>query len=79
MTCRQVVQLLNEYLEGTLPEAERRRVDEHLAGCDACTAFVGQLRASRRVVARLAEDEIPAAVKQELLAAFRSWRPAGPG
>jgi len=78
MTCRQVVQLLNDYLEGTLPAADRRRVEEHLAGCEACTAFVGQLRASRRIVGRLAEEAIPEAVKQELLTAFRSWRPAGP-
>ena len=78
MTCRQVVQLLNDYLEGTLPAAEQRRVEEHLAGCDACTAFVGQLRASRRIVARLAESEIPEAIKQDLLTAFRNWRPAGP-
>lgn len=78
MTCRQVVQLLNDYLEGTLPAADRQRVEEHLAGCEACTAFIGQLRASRRVVTRLAEEEIPEAIKRDLLAAFRNWRPAGP-
>jgi anti-sigma factor RsiW len=77
MTCRQVVQLLNDYLEGMLPAADRQRVEEHLAGCEACAAFVGQLRASRRLVARLAEEEVPASVKQELLTAFRNWRPAG--
>ena len=78
MTCRQVVQLLNDYLEGTLPAPDRRLVEEHLAGCEACTAFVGQLRSGRRIVGRLAEQEIPDALRQELLAAFRNWKPAGP-
>ena len=78
MTCRQVVQLLNDYLEGTLPAIDRQRVEAHLAGCDACTTFLAQLRTSRRIVARLAEEEIPAAVRQDLMAAFRNWRPAGP-
>ena len=78
MTCRQVVELLNDYLEGTLPAADRQRLEEHLAGCDACTAFLAQLRTSRRVVARLAEEEVPAAVRRDLMVAFRNWRPAGP-
>ena len=77
MTCRQVVQLLNDYLEGMLPAADRQRVEEHLAGCEASTTIVDQLRASQLLVARLAEEEIPASVKQELLTAFRNWKPAG--
>jgi anti-sigma factor (TIGR02949 family) len=77
MTCRQVAQLLTEYLDGALSGADRARVDEHLAGCDACTAFLAQLQTTRRVVAELAEVEVPAALRAELLQAFRDWRPAG--
>jgi anti-sigma factor RsiW len=77
MTCRQVVQLLTEYLDGALSTADRARVEEHLAGCDACTAFLAQLRTTQRVVAELASVEIPAALRADLLRAFRDWRPAG--
>jgi anti-sigma factor RsiW len=79
MTCRQVVQLLTDYLEGALSEADRARVEEHLAGCDGCTAFLTQLRTSERVVAELATVEVPAALKADLLRAFRDWRPGRPG
>ena len=76
MTCRQVVQLLTDYLEGALPAAERAKVEEHLAGCDACTAFLAQLRTTGRVVAELAEVEVPADLRADLLRVFRDWRPA---
>jgi anti-sigma factor RsiW len=75
MTCRQVVQLLMDYLDGTLPAADRARVEEHLAGCDGCTAFLAQLRTSGRVTAELAELEVPPGIRADLLKAFRDWRP----
>jgi anti-sigma factor RsiW len=79
MTCRQVVQLLTDYLEGALSATDRARVDEHLAGCDGCTAFLAQLQTASRVVAGLAEVEVPAPLRADLLRAFRDWRPAGSG
>jgi len=43
---------LSEYLDGTLPSAERAAVESHLAVCDACARTVGELR---RVVERAAD------------------------
>jgi anti-sigma factor RsiW len=74
MTCRQVVQLLTDYLDGALTAADRARVEDHLAGCAACTAFLAQLRVTGRVVAGLAALEVPAPLRTELLAAFRGWK-----
>jgi anti-sigma factor RsiW len=75
VTCRQVVQLLTDYLDGALSAADRARVDEHLAGCDACTAFIAQLRTMGRVTAELAAEDVPAPLKADLMRAFRDWRP----
>ncbi|NNG16161.1 MAG: zf-HC2 domain-containing protein, partial [Gemmatimonadales bacterium] len=36
---------LSEYVDGTLPVEERRRVDAHLPECDTCAQVVTQLRA----------------------------------
>jgi anti-sigma factor RsiW len=33
LVCRQVVELVSDYLEGALPRSERRRFEAHLAGC----------------------------------------------
>lgn len=74
MNCRQVVELMTDYLEGVLSAVERARFEEHIAGCDGCRAYLQQLRTTRRVLGRLADEPVPAAVERELLEAFRSWR-----
>jgi anti-sigma factor RsiW len=74
MTCRQVVELMTDYLEGALSAIDRARFEEHIAGCDGCTAYLAQLRTARRIMGRLADEPVPAAVEKELLEAFRSWR-----
>ncbi|HXI94967.1 MAG TPA: zf-HC2 domain-containing protein [Candidatus Acidoferrum sp.] len=74
MNCRQVVELMTDYLEGALSPVERARFDEHIAGCDGCRAYLEQLRMTRRVLGRLADEPVPADVERDLLEAFRSWR-----
>ncbi|MGH7764989.1 MAG: anti-sigma factor family protein [Candidatus Dormibacteraceae bacterium] len=74
MTCRQVVELMTDYLEGFLSASDRARFEEHLAGCDGCRAYLAQLRTTRTLVGRLAEVPMPAAVEHDLMEAFRDWR-----
>jgi anti-sigma factor RsiW len=74
MTCRQVVELMTDYLDGALSAADRARFEEHIAGCDGCTAYLAQLRTTREVVGRLAEESIPKTVEDELVKAFRNWK-----
>jgi anti-sigma factor RsiW len=74
MNCRQIVELMTAYLEGTLSPHDRARFEEHIAGCDGCTAYLAQLRMTLRMVGRLAEEPIPEPLGQELVTAFRTWR-----
>jgi anti-sigma factor RsiW len=74
MNCRKVVELMTAYLDGALSPADRARFEEHIAGCDGCTAYLAQLRMTMRVVGRLAEEPIPEPIQRELVDAFRSWR-----
>jgi anti-sigma factor RsiW len=76
MNCRQVVELMTDYIEGMLAPAERARFEEHIAGCDGCTAYLDQMRITRRIVGRLADVPMPQSVERELVEAFRSWRRA---
>jgi anti-sigma factor RsiW len=76
MNCRQVVELMTDYLEGNLPVHERARFEEHIAGCDGCRAYLAQLRTTRDVVGRIADEPMPASVERELIEAFRNWRRA---
>jgi anti-sigma factor RsiW len=76
MTCRQVVELMTDYLEGALSAVDRARFEQHIAGCDGCTAYLAQLRMARRIMGKLADEPVPAAVERDLLEAFRTWRSA---
>jgi len=76
MRCRDVVELMTDYLEGALSTAERARFEEHIAGCDGCRAYLEQMRATRMLTGRLAEEPMPESLHDELVAAFKSWRRA---
>lgn len=50
--CRELVELVTAYLDGVLSAQERRHVDNHLAGCDGCTAYLEQIRATIELLGR---------------------------
>jgi anti-sigma factor RsiW len=74
LECRELVELVTDYLEGALAPDERVRFELHLAGCDGCTAYLSQLRATLRAAGRLAERNIPSGVRDRLMGAFRGWK-----
>jgi predicted anti-sigma-YlaC factor YlaD len=73
LTCREVVELLSDYLDGVLPEPQRVRVDEHLAGCDGCTMVLEELRETVRLTGMLTVEHLTDAQRTILLGAFRGW------
>ena len=74
ITCRQLVELVTDYVEGTLPDAARARVDAHLASCDGCGAYLEQMRMTLRVVGHLTPQDLDPRVERSLLDAFREWK-----
>lgn len=75
LTCREVVELLSDYLEGTLPADARARVRAHLDTCPDCLAYLAQLQTTIGALGRLREQDVPVRILERLLAAFRGWRP----
>jgi anti-sigma factor RsiW len=74
LSCRELVELVTDYLEGALSLGERRRFERHLGTCSACPRYVEQLRTTIRVLGRLGEDDLPVPARGVLLEAFRSWK-----
>lgn len=64
--------LLSDYLDGSLPEAEQRQVEEHLARCPDCQAFCATLRATIDAVSGLPRAAAPRSARQRLLDLARS-------
>ena len=77
MTCQELVEVVTEYLDGSLPPSERHRFERHLAGCDGCVNYLNQMRHTIRVLGRLGADDIPADEQERLLTLFRDWRRTG--
>jgi anti-sigma factor RsiW len=73
ITCREMVELVTDYLEGTMPLRQRRRFERHLSTCDGCTSYLEQMRTTIALTSRLRLDAIPAEAVAPLLAAFRDW------
>jgi anti-sigma factor RsiW len=74
MKCREVVSLVTEYLEDSLPADQRRRFEEHLQGCKNCTEYLAEMRTTLRLMGRLEPDQLPEHVRRELVAAFKNWK-----
>ncbi len=78
LACRQVVELITDYLEGALPRAQRRRLDAHLAGCEHCSESLEQMRATIRLTGRLEPQDLTPAMREEFSALYRRWRAQEP-
>ena len=78
MPCRELVEVITDYLEDALTERDRLRMDEHLAECDACRDYVEQFRQTIALAGRVEPERLPDATRNELLSAFRDWRGSDP-
>jgi predicted anti-sigma-YlaC factor YlaD len=74
LTCQQLVEIVTEYLEGTLPAEDHARFESHLAGCQGCRYYVNQMRQTVQLLGHLSEETILPDTHTELLALFRNWK-----
>jgi hypothetical protein len=78
--CRQIAELLGDYLDGSLPKATRELLEWHIEGCGPCVAFVNTYRGTVSAATKLREVEIPKELKKRLLSVLRSQQaPRRPG
>jgi len=76
LTCKEVVEIVSDYLEDALSPQDRTRFEEHLAVCDGCTNYVEQMRETIRLTGMLTEEQVPEDQRQRLRQAFRDWKRA---
>jgi anti-sigma factor RsiW len=74
MSCRELVDVITEFLEGTMAPADRVRFEAHLGECPYCVNYLDQMRDTIAALGGLTEDSIGADARGELLEAFRGWR-----
>jgi anti-sigma factor RsiW len=75
MSCKELVELVTDYLEDALPTDDRARFEAHLAECPWCVEYVAQIERTIVLVgASVAERELAgSAAVDVLLRTFRDW------
>jgi len=74
LSCADIVKLVTDYYEGRLSSAERGRFEEHISICPPCRSFLTQMRTTVELLGELREEDVPPAMEEHLLAAFRDWK-----
>ena len=74
LACREVVELISDYIEGALPRGDRRRLEAHLAACEHCTEYLAQMRMTIRLTGRLRSGDLTPQMQDELVALYRRWQ-----
>lgn len=73
MMCKELVELVTDYLEGNLTKSETARFQRHLEDCDGCTTYLEQFKQTIKLTGALREEHVDPVALQQLLGAFRDW------
>jgi len=74
LVCQEIVELVTDYIEGAMGRAERRRFERHLAGCEHCSEYLDQMRATIRLTGRLRTHDLTPEMREQFAALYRGWR-----
>jgi anti-sigma factor RsiW len=74
LTCRELVEIVTDYLEGALSPEERIQFEKHLVMCDGCAIYLDQMRETIRLTGMLREEHVSEEARERLVEAFRGWK-----
>lgn len=77
LACRQMVELITDYLEGQLSRSQRRRFEAHIAGCEHCSEYLEQMRATIRLTGHIAVGDLTPAMRSDFGGLYRRWQAEG--
>lgn len=66
LICREAIGLLADYLESALSEQEIRELEEHLAGCGPCQAYLNTYRRTKDLTGKAERAVMPEEMKDRL-------------
>ena len=74
IVCREAVELVTDYLEDDLSQAQRRRFEAHLAYCPDCPEYLAQMRAIVALAGRVTPDDLTPGMREGFVSVYRRWR-----
>ncbi len=70
ITCREIVEIVTDYLEDALTPEERETVELHLVMCDGCVDYLDQMREAIRLTGQLTDESLSPELEEALIRAF---------
>ena len=74
IVCREAVELVTDYLEDALTQAQRRRFEAHLAHCPDCPEYLAQVRAIVALAGRVTPDDLTPRMREGFIWLYRQWQ-----
>ncbi len=74
LTCQELVEVITDYFDGAMSDADRGRFERHLNECSGCQAVVSQFRTAIEITGRLTEEQVSDAQRDAMRDVFRRWR-----
>lgn len=66
MRCKHTKKWADEYLNGTLFEQGKKKLQLHMDNCPSCALYIEELRQMQRLVSDLEQEELPEGFEQRL-------------
>lgn len=78
MTCRELIDFLMDYTDGTLPSEAKAAFDRHLSVCPSCVAYLDSYRKTvnmaKDALCHEVDEPVPASVPRGLVEAIEAAR-----
>ncbi|OLB99917.1 MAG: hypothetical protein AUH30_03975 [Candidatus Rokubacteria bacterium 13_1_40CM_68_15] len=66
MSCRELIAVLDDYLEGALTPESHEELEAHLRACPPCCAYLATYRKTRSIAAAAHRLDMPEEMKERL-------------
>ena len=66
LSCRRVVNLLSDYVDGELAPKLQRQLAAHFQDCEPCTAFIKTFQQTQAMVRAIRYEDMPPELRQRL-------------
>ena len=73
LSCQEIVELVTEYLEGTMDTGLGAAFEAHLARCDGCAHYLEQMEATIRLAGTIEPEALSPGLQAGLLEVFREF------
>jgi predicted anti-sigma-YlaC factor YlaD len=74
LTCSEVVEIVNDYLEHALTPEDSARLEQHLVLCEPCVTYVEQSRLTIAALQNLPRAPVSPDAREALMNAFRKLK-----